>query len=233
MRTTSLLDLMSGGNYNKRYSPQEIADYKRRFNNEIVIAMYDKKCYSVKDIHFDKSPASFPIQGKDKMSHADYFTQRKQITLKYPNAAPMVEVLGRNDSSIYLPAELVCANELDMQIKSKLPLIASFTPQVRHTAIEEIRRYLIPGAQKSQGGKDLLPSLGFTLSDSRVSVRINKLPLPVITAAGIKIPESMGGHWAPQSKSFSVIKLCVLHILLLSIAVLFAPCWQSLRPTTK
>jgi hypothetical protein len=135
MRTTSLLDVMSGGNYQKKYDAREQADFKRKFCNEVVIAVYDKRCYSVKDLHFDKSPASLPIQGKT-MSHADYFAQRKNIKLKYPNAVPMVEVLGRNDRSIYLPAELVCANELDPQLKSKLPMIASFKPGKRRRGVD-------------------------------------------------------------------------------------------------
>ncbi|KAL7520247.1 hypothetical protein ACHAWX_004980 [Stephanocyclus meneghinianus] len=197
MRTTSLLEVMSGGTHpeKKRYDDREQKDFKRQWCNEVVIATYDKRCYSVKDLLFDKSPATLPVSNKG-MSHAEYFAQRKGITLKYPKAVPMVEVLGRNDSSIYLPAEIVCANELDTQLK--LPLIASFTPDVRHKAIEEIRRFVTPGAQKSKGEKDLLPSLGFVLSDSRVRVRVTKLPLPVITAAGLRIPESAGGMWAPQ-----------------------------------
>jgi hypothetical protein len=219
---------MSGGAHpeKKRYDDREQKDFKRQWCNEVVIATYDKRCYSVKDLLFDKSPATLPVSNKG-MSHAEYFAQRKGITLKYPKAVPMVEVLGRNDSSIFLPAEIVCANELDTQLKAKLPLIASFTPgkeeimfgfllcltiymhslspirfqsDVRHKAIEEIRRFVTPGAQKSKGEKDLLPALGFVLSDSRIKVRVTKLPLPVITAAGLRIPESAGGMWAPQSK---------------------------------
>lgn len=70
----------------------------------------------------------------------------------------------------------------------------------REEAIDEIKKYLIPGAQKSKGAKDLLPSMGFTLIDDRVKVRVTMLPIPVITAAGVRIPESAGGMWAPQSK---------------------------------
>lgn len=87
---------------------------------------------------------------------------------------------------------------------------------MRHKAIEEIRRFVTPGAQKSKGEKDLLPSLGFVLSDSRVRVRVTKLPLPVITAAGLRIPESAGGMWAPQSKLFALV-----------ISVLFSDCTHS------
>lgn len=220
MRTTSLLEVMCKGAHpeKKHFDDREKADFKRQFNNEVVIAMYDKKCYSVKDLIFDKSPATLPVSDKG-VSHADYFKQRKDITLKYPNAAPMVEVLGRNNTSIYLPAELVCANELDLQLKSKLPSIASFTPDLRHNAIEEITRFLTPGAQKSKDGRDLLPALGFECSNSRVKVRVTKLPLPVISAAGLKIPESAGGMWAPQSKCIEmgpvILQTCLLIVLLL------------------
>ena len=134
------------------------------------------------------------------MSHAEYFKQRKDITLKYPKACPMVVVLGRNNNKIYLPAELVAVNELDPFIKSQLPQIASFTPQVRNEAIEEIRRYLTPGAQKTKGnGGGLLPALGFTLSDSRLVVNVTKLELPIIEAAGVRVPADRGAQWTPMS----------------------------------
>lgn len=71
-------------------------------------------------------------------------------------------------------------------------------------AIEKIKTYLIPGAQKSKGAKDLLPAMGFTLQDERVKVRVTKLPIPVMTAAGVRIPESAGGNWAPPSKCIAL-----------------------------
>lgn len=126
-RKKSLLDVISGGNHQKTYSKQEQDQFKRQFCNEVVIATYDKKCYSVKDLHFDKSASSLPIPGKN-FSHAEYFAQKLPNGLKYPHAVPMVEVLGRNDKSIFLPPEVVCANELDPQLKAKLPMIASFKP---------------------------------------------------------------------------------------------------------
>jgi len=200
MRTKSLLDLLcegQGGSHPERvtYDAKTIAAIKRRWNNEVVIATYDKRCYSIMDIPFDQSPSSLPVQGLG-ISHAQYFAQKKKITLKYPNAKPMIQVQGRNDQPIYLPAEVVCANELDPQIRAKLPLVASYTPRIRHEAIEEMRRYLLPGAQKSQGG-GLLPALGIGLLDERVVVNVTKLPLPVIVAAGVRIPEGQGGNWAP------------------------------------
>lgn len=85
-----------------------------------------------------------------------------------------------------------------------LTLLLHFYSEERHQAIEEIRKYLIPGA-KSKSGKDLLPALGFVLNDSKVRVGVKKLPLPVITAAGVRVPESAGGMWAPQSKMFIML----------------------------
>ena len=68
------------------------------------------------------------INGKP-CSHAQYFKDRKNINLQYPNARPMVEVLGRRKQNIFLPAELICGNELDRRVKEMLPTIASYTPE--------------------------------------------------------------------------------------------------------
>ena len=133
------------------------------------------------------------------ISHAEYFKKRKNIDLKFPKARPMVAVGGRNDSVIYLPAELVTGNELDAQIKMKLPTIASFRPDDRLKGIEEIKRFLRPGSQKSKGS-GLLPALGFSIEDKLISVRATRLDLPTITVAGIKVPEKSGGMWAPLSE---------------------------------
>mmetsp|Transcript_21287 Transcript_21287/g.46192 ORF Transcript_21287/g.46192 Transcript_21287/m.46192 type:complete len:966 (-) Transcript_21287:493-3390(-) len=199
MRTKSLLDVMSEGNHPEkmRYDARIQAALKRNWCNEVVIATYDKRCYSVVDLHFDKTPASLPVEGMG-MSHAEYFKARKDIDLKYPNAAPIVAVSGRNGSTIFLPAELVCGNELDPQLKMKLPSIASFTPQVRYEGIEEMKKYLTPGGQKSRTGGGLLTSLGFGLVDKLIQVAVTKLELPVITAAGVQVPAHMGGMWAPM-----------------------------------
>ena len=112
-----------------------VSEARCQFEGEVVICTYDKKCYSVMELDFDNSPGSLPVDGMG-MSHAQYFMERKGIELKYPTAKPIVAVLGRNNRRIYLPAELVCANELDPMIKQKLPMIASFTPPQRHDAIE-------------------------------------------------------------------------------------------------
>lgn len=179
------------------YDNSTISRAKRLWKSEVVICTYDKRCYSVIDLVFDKTPDSLPIEGQG-ISHAYYFAKRKNIQLKYPNSPPMVAVLGRNNATIYLPPELVCCNELDPFVKQQLPLIASFVPKERHDAIEEMKRYLTPGAQRTRGvGGGLLPALGIVLDDKRVKVQVEVLPLPLIKAAGMTIPQDKGGMWAP------------------------------------
>lgn len=199
IRTRSLLDNLCNDQdpNNYRFDRNTIAKANSRFQGEVVICTYDKRCYSVIELDFDNSPATLPIEGQG-ISHADYFINKKKIPLKYPDARPIVAVLGRNNSKIYLPAELVCVNELDPAVKQKLPMIASFRPKERHDAIEEMKRYLTPGAQKTKGaGGGLLPALGIVLQDSRVKVDVEVLPLPLMKAAGMVIPKEKGNMWAP------------------------------------
>lgn len=189
------LDYSPAEAYN--FTTREQKDLKRQWIGEVVICTYDKKCYSVTDLLFDRSPDSLPIPDTN-MSHTDYFKKKKNIKLKYPNASPIVEVLGRNNSKIYLPAEVICGNELDPNVRMQLPMIASFKPAERHAAIEEIERFLTPGAQRTKGvGGGFLPALGITLKDSRFKVPVTCLPLPQIVTAGIQVPRDKGGMWAP------------------------------------
>jgi len=200
IRTRSLLDTLCEDKDPKsfRFDDRKIQQAKRQYKGEIVICTYDKRCYSVIDLDFKNSPASLPIEGQG-ISHADYFIKKKKIKLNYPNATPMIAVLGRNNSKIYLPAELVCVNELDNFVIQQLPLIASFKPPERHAAIEEMKRYLVPGAQKTKGsGGGLLPALGIMLGDKRIKVSVEVLPLPLIKAAGVTIPKEKGSMWAPN-----------------------------------
>jgi len=168
-----------------------------KWRNEVIICTYDKKCYSVIDLLFDHSPASKPVDGLG-MSHADYFVKKKGLPLRFPNAKPLLAVLGRNNSTIYLPAELVCGNDLEPSLRMKLPSIASFKPCQRHEAIEEMKRFLKPGGQKTKGvGGGLLPALGIILQEERLEVPVEVLPLPTIIAAGVKVTERHGKMWAP------------------------------------
>lgn len=199
IRTRSLLDNLCNDRDPTRFNfdRQSIKDARRKYEGEVVICTYDKRCYSVIDLDFDHSPASLPIEGQG-ISHAEYFINKKKIPLKYPDARPIVAVLGRNNSRIHLPAELVCVNELDPTVKQRLPMIASFRPRERHDAIEEMKRYLTPGGQKTKGvGGGLLPALGVVLQDSRIKVDVEVLPLPLMKAAGMTIPKEKGNMWAP------------------------------------
>ena len=198
MRTKSLLETIYDGMDPNRGIPKaKQGVIQRQWKNEVLIGRYDKRCYSVISLDFSNSPASLPVEGLN-MSHADYFEKKKKIKLKYPNATPIISVLGRNNSTIHLPAELVCGNELEPRLKAKLPLIASFKPDERNRAIDDIRRYLIPGAQKTKGvGGGLLPALGIVLGEKRLTVPVTIMQLPMIIAAGVQVSERQAGMWAP------------------------------------
>jgi hypothetical protein len=198
VRTMSLLDHLCGNQdpSNHQFRPQEENTAKRDWIGETVISMHDKKCYSVVDLLFDKSAATLPIESLG-ISHAEYFEQRKGVVLKYPNAVPMIAVLGRRNETIFLPPELVAGNELERRVKELLPMIASFTPDIRNKAIDKIRSYLVPGAQKAKGAGGLLPALGVMLNDGRLCAKAQVLPLPRMLTAGVEIPASRGANWAP------------------------------------
>ena len=188
----------------------------------------------VVDLHFDKSPASFPVEGLEingkNISHAEYFKTRKNIVLQYPKAKPLLEVLGRRKQTIFLPgkrficilhsafisggctisslvshhyhchadtAELCCGDELDRRVKEMLPSIASYTPERRNQAIEEIKGYLIPGKQKTKNASGLLPACGIVLSETRLQAKATVLPVPVLIAAGVPVPQRYAENWAP------------------------------------
>lgn len=62
-------------------------------------------------------------------------------------------------------------------------------------AMNEVRRFLVPGAQKTRGeGGGLLPALGLTLKENPMNMRAQVLPAPVIKAAGVSITNA--AHWA-------------------------------------
>eukprot|EP00588_Corethron_pennatum_P014481 CAMPEP_0194279044 /NCGR_PEP_ID=MMETSP0169-20130528/13128_1 /TAXON_ID=218684 /ORGANISM="Corethron pennatum, Strain L29A3" /LENGTH=1387 /DNA_ID=CAMNT_0039023397 /DNA_START=21 /DNA_END=4184 /DNA_ORIENTATION=+ len=198
MRTKNLLDSLCqqvghrGSPDEIQWKSQDIMQARNQWNGEVVIAMYDKRCFSVIDLDFEHSAASLPVPGLG-ISHADYFEQKKGNKLQYPNASPMVSVAGRGGQTINLPPELVCGNDLDPMVKRELPKIASFTPEQRHIAIEQIKKFLVPGAHKSQGG-GLLPIVGLTLRDERVKVPVEVISPPAIfLGGGSKVPNSSRG----------------------------------------
>jgi len=198
VRTMSVLDQLSNGQDPRCYNPsrQEEDRSRRQWIGEVVISMHDKKCYSVTDLIYNQSAQTLPVEGLG-MTHAQYFETRKNIKLKYPEARPMIAVLGRRNQTIYMPPELVAGNELEARVKQQLPMIASYKPDSRNKAIDKIRSYLIPGAQKSKGAGGLLPALGIQLADGRLSAEARVLPLPMLMAAGVEVPKSKGENWAP------------------------------------
>jgi hypothetical protein len=131
------------------------------------------------------------------MSHAEYFEAVKKVDLKFPDARPMVAVLGRNKQTIHLPAELVAGNELDPRVREQLPKVASFQPERRTRAIEKIKAFLIPGAQRTRGAGGLLPAIGIILESDQLKATAEVLPLPRMIAAGVEVPKAMAENWAP------------------------------------
>ena len=199
IRTQNLLNLWCNNtNPNQKHFDEHTRrQIRNKWINEQIICIYDKKTYGIVEILFDESPASMIIPTLN-ISHAEYFQKKKGIELKFPNAKPMIKTWGRNKSSIYLPAELVCGNELDSKARSILPLVASFAPKERNDAINEMKRYLQPGGQKTKGsGGGFLPALGIILREERLHVKMRHLSLPSIIAAGLShtIPTHKKNNW--------------------------------------
>lgn len=86
-----------------------------------------------------------------------------------------------------------------------LPLVASFPPEVRNAAIDKVKAFLKPGAQRSSGGS-LLPAIGIVLQDERIICDAKVLPAPLLRAAGVEIPKDKCEFWAPTlgRSSYSV-----------------------------
>jgi hypothetical protein len=214
IRTKSLLHaLCRGGDPNTfKMSKHDELVAKRTWIGEIVISKLDKACYDVHDLVFDQSPDTMLV-GSLGISHTKYFEERKHYTLDFPSARPMVAVRGRHNKIIHLPAETLCANELDDELKMKLPQITSFKPDHRSEAIDQIKRFLIPGAQKSKSISGLLPAIGIILSDERLRVPAEVLPAPIIEAAGIYV-DPLRPNWASQitRAKFSVEPKKVLEL---------------------
>ena len=197
MRSKSLSDTIPDGDPRRmRLDQQMQKQMKRQLIGESIIAIYDKKIYHVTDLIFEQSPVLLPIEGLG-ISHADYFKERKGIDLTYPDVRLMAAVEGRRKSTIFIPPELVCGTEIDAQLKRELPTLTSYKPKVRSTAIDEIRRYLVPEAQKTKEAGGLLPALRIVLKDDRLAVKAETLPIPLIMAARIQIPS----HKAQKNRS--------------------------------
>ena len=200
IRTKGILHSLCRGRDPTTYifSENEKRAAKERWIGQQVISKLDKTAYSIQDLLFEASSDSLPVADLG-MSHTTYYKERKNVILEFPAARPMIAVLGRNKRIIHLPPEIVCANELDDDVRSQLPQIASIKPDRRNDAIEAAKRFLIPGAQKSKGMSGLLPALGIVLSDTRLSAQAEVLPLPMMLSCGQRINETLGkSTWAPQ-----------------------------------
>lgn len=78
-----------------------------------------------------------------------------------------------------------------------LPQIASYAPSKRYKALEKVKEFLRPGAQRSRGREGLLPALGIILKDEKHLVRARVLRVPELVAAGVPIPKDKSEMWAP------------------------------------
>lgn len=226
MRTQSVLDLIYNGNDPSTYelSPQERTQVQRNLESKTVVYKTDKKCYSVVAVRFDHSPSSLPVEGLG-MSHAEYFERRKRNPLQYPNAKPILEVQGkRGTGNIFLPAELVCADELDARVKEQLPTICSFDPATRNEAIETIKAKLKspmeqePGTQR-EGGK-LLAACGIYLREKRLVATCEVMPVPQLVAAGVPVPPGLSNNWV-KAVSNAVFSIEPTHAVQLNVVIFY------------
>lgn len=109
----------------------------------------------------------------------------------------MIVVQGRQNKPIYLPPEFVSSTELDPRVREMLPLIASYEPSKRYSALEKVKEFLRPGAQRTRGREGLLPALGIILKEEKHFVAANVLRVPELIAAGVPIPRDKSEMWAP------------------------------------
>ena len=73
-----------------------------------------------------------------------------------------------------------------------LPTIASYKPEERNQAIDEIKKFLRPGAQRTKGSGGLLPACGIMMKEERLQAKATVMPLPMLMAAGVQIPPDKG-----------------------------------------
>jgi len=201
-RSKTLLDMLAEINPSAKtgsgWRESDMKTAQRRYEGECVIYTIDKRTFDIVKLHFNESADSKMVDQLN-ISHAEYFEKKKKMKLKYPKAKPLVEVFGRNKSSIFLPPEVICCNELDPYVKQKLPTFASFRPAERHEKIEKVKKYLIPGGQKQKELGNLLPSMGIILEGERIKCRVRMLPIPLVRAGTLSIKLSKDKtFWSPQ-----------------------------------
>lgn len=138
----------------------------------------------------------------------------------------MVKVLGRQNDHIFFPPELVAGNDLGQSVREMLPLIASYPPEKRNAAIEKLRRYLKPGAQRGRGAAGILPAIGITLTDTRMAVRAEVMQAPALMAAGVRVPASMS-EFFPQAISKARYNVPSNRVVTLNVVVFHHPRLQQ------
>ena len=227
MRGRSVLDEIYAGRNPGSYRLNEAQERSERdkWIGQIVIYKGDYKTYSIVDLRFDHSAETLPVEGLimhgKPCTHARYFRDRKNISLSYPDAKPMVEVLGRRNESIYFPAEVVFGEELDARVKEQLPRIASYRPDQRNDAVdkimarlsiiddsticEDILTQLNPRGKHKQKAGGLLATCGITLRRDKqdtskagvIKAKAILMSIPQLMAAGVPVPERCKNNWAP------------------------------------
>jgi len=188
MRTVTLAESI----YEDEQKGLSKAKIRGKWKHERAIATYDRKTYDITDVIF-QSPNQLKVPGKN-MSHTAYFAQQKKIKLKYPSDSVMIEAQGRK-GKIYFPSELLCSLELSEDVRSKLPMIAGFSPNERVDAMREIKNFLVPGAQRTRGISGLMPALGVALRNP-ICPQAMVLSIGRLNCAGVNVSGRAG--WAPK-----------------------------------
>ena len=224
MRSRSVLDeIFAARAIGSHLSTDDQNYHKRRWIGQTVIYKCDYKTYTIQNLDFEHSAETLPVPGLmldgRPCTHARYFSDRKNTRLVYPRATPMIEVLGRRNETIFLPAELVFGEELDVRVKEMLPQIASYKPEERNDAVDKIFSQLIiaddpnpasitehlrPRGKYGEKAGGLLEACGITLcrnKDDASKAKVINAPcvhmsVPQLLARGIEVPKKFKQGWA-------------------------------------
>ena len=207
LRTSSVLDEIYAGRGDPNsytLSPAEQEGAKNYWIGKTIIYKLDKKTYTIQDLLFDQSADSLPVESKN-MSHAEYFKDRKKYHLQYPNARPMITVLNPRNQKIFLPAEVACGDELDPHVRAQLPKIASFSPQERQQAVQDVfSKFLKPSnVDKTIAGIGLLAACSIELVPDRtddtkamtLKTTATVMSIPELICNGVPVKEEHRENW--------------------------------------
>jgi Piwi domain len=169
--------IQEGGDYTREWTPPEIAA-AQNYIGSVVLYNRDRQTYTVTKLDFDHTWDTLMIPGTDQ-SHSKYFAN-KGITLTHSGCKPILVVHGRRGSEIYFPPELASLNGLPPEDRARLPLIASFLPNVCNQAVDNLVAFL--KKRETDDDSNLLWAAGFRLGD-RKTVAGPVLPPPDIEAS--------------------------------------------------